>query len=79
MPGRVSMTRDLSAIFDGRTTQGETIAIIVRFVDNNWDIIQGLVRIDVCSKSVNANELAEVLKGAASQGFCSCLTPLKSQ
>ena len=30
-------------------------------MDNNWNIIQRLVRIDVCSKSVNANELAEIL------------------
>jgi len=58
MPGQVGMTRDLSVIFDGRTRQGEAIAIIVRFVDNNWNIIQRRVRIDVCSKSVNANELA---------------------
>ena len=39
MPGRVGMTRDLSAIFDSSTRQGEAIAIIVRFVDNNWNII----------------------------------------
>ena len=60
MPGQVGMTRDLSIIFDGNTRQGEAIAIIVRFVNNNWNI-QRLVRIDVCSKSVNANELAQVL------------------
>ena len=60
MPGQVGMTRDLSTIFDGNTRQGEAIAIIVRFVDNNWNI-QRLARIDVCSKSVNANELAQVL------------------
>ena len=61
MPGQVGMTRDLSVIFDGNTRQEEAIAIIVRFVDNNWNIIQRLVRIDVCSKSVNANRLAQVL------------------
>ena len=60
MPGQVGMTRDLSTIFDGNTRQGEAIAIIVRFVDNNWNI-QRLARIDVCSKSVKANELAQVL------------------
>mgnify|MGYP006963820756 CR=1 FL=1 len=61
IPGQVSMTSDLSVIFDGSTRQGEAIALIVRIVDNNWNIIQRLVRIDVCSKSVNANELAQVL------------------
>ena len=54
------MAWDLSIIFDGNTRQGEAIATIVRFVDNNWNI-QRLVRIDVFSKSVNANELAQVL------------------
>ena len=61
MLGQVGMIRDLSVIFNGNTRQGETIAIIVRFVDNNWNIIQRFVRIDVCSKSGNANELAQVL------------------
>ena len=61
MPGQVGMTRDLSVIFDSSTRQGEAMAIIVRFVDNNWNIIQRLVRIDVCSKSAKANELAQVL------------------
>ena len=61
MPGQVGMTRDLSVIFDSSTRQEEAMAIIVRFVDNNWNIIQRLVRIDVCSKSAKANKLAQVL------------------
>jgi hypothetical protein len=40
MPGQVGLTRDLSIIFDGTTRQGEAIAIIVRFLDNNWMITQ---------------------------------------
>ena len=61
MPGQVGLTRDISVIFDGSTRQGEAIAIIVRFMDNDWNITQRLVRIEVCSKSVNANQLAQVL------------------
>ena len=61
MPGQVGLTRDISVIFDGSTRQGEAIAIIVRFMDNDWNITLRLVRIQVCSKSVNANELAQVL------------------
>ena len=61
MPGQVGLTRDISVIFDGSTRQGEAIAIIVRFMDNDWNITQRLVRIAVCSKSVNANQLAQVL------------------
>ena len=47
MPGQVGMTRDISVIFDGSTRQGEAIAIIVRFMDNDWNITQRLVRIGV--------------------------------
>ena len=69
IPGQVSMTSDLSVIFDGSTRQGEAIALIVRIVDNNWNIIQRLVRIDVCPKSVNANELAQVLNQCLSVDY----------
>jgi hypothetical protein len=61
MPGDAGLTRDISVIFDGITNQGEAIAIIVRFLDNKWIITQQLVRIDVCSKSVNADKLAKAL------------------
>ena len=61
LPGQTCMTRDVSMIFDGSTRQGEAIAVIVRFLDDNWSIIQRLVRIDICSKSVNADHLAQVL------------------
>ena len=69
MPGQVGMRRDLSVIFDGSTRHGEAIAIIVRFVDNGWNIIQRLVRIDVHSESVNANKLAEVLNQCLSVDY----------
>ena len=69
MPGQVGMTRDLSIIFDGSTRRGEAIAIIVRFVENNWNTILRLVRIDVCSKSVNANELAQVVNQRLFVGY----------
>ena len=58
------MTRDVSVIFDGSTRQGEAIAIIICFIDDQWAITQRLIRIDVCSKSVNADELARVLNEA---------------
>ena len=61
MPEQVGLTRDISVIFDGGTRQGEAIVIIVRFMDNDWNITQRLVRIKVCSKSDNGNQLAQVL------------------
>ena len=49
------LTRDVSMTFDGSIRQGEAIAVIVRFRDDNWSIIQRLVRIDICSTSVNGD------------------------
>ena len=69
LPGQVGLTRDLSIIFDGSTRHREAIAIIVRFLDNNWLITQRLVRISVCSKSVNADELAQVLNQCLSVDY----------
>ena len=60
-PGNVGMTRDVSVIFDGSTRLGEAIAIVVRFINDDWMITQRLMRIDICSKSVNSEELARVL------------------
>ena len=69
LPGQTGMTRDISMIFDGSTRQGEAIAVIVRFLDDNWSIIQRLVRIDICSKSVNADDLAQVLNQCLSVDY----------
>ena len=69
MPGQVGMAWDLSVIFDGSTRRGEAIAMIVRFVDNNWNTIRRLVRVYVCSKSVNANERAQVLNQCLSVDY----------
>ena len=33
-------TRDVSVIYDGSTRQGEAIVILVRFVDDDWNIVQ---------------------------------------
>ena len=49
--------------------EGEAIAVIVRFLDDNWSIIPRLVRIDICSKSVNADDLAQVLNQCLSVDY----------
>lgn len=54
-------TRDVSVIFDGSTRQGEHIVILVSFVDNDWNIVQRLIRIDICAKSVTSDQHAQVL------------------
>ena len=66
-------TRDLSIIFDGSTRQGEAIVIVivivVRFVNDDWCIVQRLIRIVVCDKSVKGDELAQVLNECLSVDY----------
>ena len=62
-------TRDLGLIFDGSTRLGEAIVIIVRFVSDNWSIVQRHIRLDICAKSVNAQDLAHVLNDCLSVDY----------
>ena len=48
----------VSVIFDGSTHQGEALAVLVRFVNEEFEIVQRLVRLHVLAKSLSANELA---------------------
>ena len=48
-------------LFDGTTHVGETLAIILRFVDSDWCIQQQLVRVSMLAKSVTGEELAREL------------------
>ena len=41
-----------SVMFDGSTRQDEAIAITVRFVNEQWEIIQCLVRIDIVAEFI---------------------------
>ena len=44
--------------------------IVVRFVNDDWCIVQRLlIRIDVCAKSVKGDELAQVLKECLSVDY----------
>ena len=48
---------------------GSEMCIRDSFIDDQWAITQRLIRIDVCSKSVNAYELARVLNEALGVQF----------
>ena len=48
----------VSVISDGSTHQGEALAVLVRFVNEELEIVQLLVRLHVLAKSLSANELA---------------------
>ena len=43
--------------------------IVVRFVNDDWCIVRRLIRIDVCTKSVKGDELAQVLKECLSVDY----------
>ena len=50
-----------SVIFDRSTRLGEALAIIVRFIDKDWNIQQRLLKLEMLAKSMNAEELAQRL------------------
>ena len=61
-PGVVPTIRhDYSVIFDGTTRLGEAISVILRYVNERWQLVQQLVRLDMVAKSVNAAQLSQVL------------------
>ena len=45
-------------IFDGSTHQREALPVLVRFVNEEFEIVQRLVHLHVLAKSLSANELA---------------------
>ncbi|KAK3744779.1 hypothetical protein QZH41_004216 [Actinostola sp. cb2023] len=57
----LSVVDGCSIIFDGSTRLGEALAIVVRFVDSEWNVQQRLIRLQVLAKSLKANELAQCL------------------
>ena len=52
---------DVSVIFDGTTRLGEALAIVLRYIDNEWKIKQRLVRLQIVVKSLTGEELAREL------------------
>ena len=66
---KLSAAKECSAIFDGSTRLGEALAVIVRFVDSQWNVQQRLVRLQVLAKSLKANELAQCLIQALAGEF----------
>ena len=48
-------------VFDGTTRLGEALAVIVRFIDDGWEIVQRLVRVQLLVKSMTGEERAREL------------------
>ena len=53
--------QQLSVIFDGTSRMGEALVIIVRFVDEGWQIQQRLLRLQLIAKSMSGDEVAREL------------------
>ena len=51
--------RDVSVIFDSTKRLGE--AVIIRFIDDGWEIVQRLVRVQLLVKSITGKERAREL------------------
>lgn len=52
---------DVSVRFDGTTRLGEALAVLVRCIDDDWQIVQWLVRMQLLVKSVTGEEIARKL------------------
>ena len=49
--------KNVSVIFDGTSRLGEAIAILVRFVGEDWTLEQRLIRLQMLAKSMTAEEI----------------------
>ena len=56
-------------IFDATTRLGEAIAVVLRFVDGQWQLQQCLVRLMLLSKSMTGEEIARELIVVFSTGL----------
>ena len=61
--------KDVSVIFDGTTRLGEALAIVTRYVNAEWKIVQWLVRLQMLVKSVTGEELARELISVLSVNY----------
>ena len=61
--------REVSVIFDGTTHLGEAMAVVLRFVNTEWQIEQRLVRLMLLSKSMTGEEIARELIVVLSTGL----------
>ena len=61
--------RNLSVIFDGTSRLGEALAMVVRFIGDDWDIQQRLLRVQMLSKSLTGEEIARELISVLSVSY----------
>ena len=69
LPKKEISGKFLSVIFDQTTRLGEAMAIIVQYVDEEWDIEQRLIRLKLLQKSMTGEEIAQVVIDTLSREY----------
>ena len=59
----------LSVIFDGTTRLGEAMAIVMRYIDDEWSIQQRLICLKLLQKSMTGEEIAQVVMDTLSREY----------
>ena len=63
--------REVSVIYDGTTHVAEALAILIRYVDDEWKIHQCVARLMLLAKSLTGEEVARELISTLSTGLSS--------
>jgi len=72
----VIKNKKISVIFDGTSRLGEALAIVVRYITDDWKIEQKLVRLQMLAKSLCGEELARELISVVSVTYGICVDQL---
>ena len=48
----------ISIIFDGTSRLGGVLAVVIRYVDQDWKVVQRLIRLEFLVKSMTGEEVA---------------------
>ena len=59
----------MSVIYDGTSRLGEALAIVIRYITDDWKIEQNLIRLQMLEKSLCGEELARELISALSVNY----------
>ena len=59
----------MSVIFDGTNRLGEAMVIVLRFVDDDWQIQHCLIRLQLLAKSLTGEEIARELISVLQVGY----------
>ena len=61
--------RYISVIFDGTSRLGEALAVVIRFISNDFTIEQRLVKLQMLAKSMKGEEIASELNSVLSATY----------